>query len=59
MENLFEHYEKLPENIQGVIDKYGDFGDNESCEKFLKEIEALGYTCNYGLDMQPYELTKI
>lgn len=58
--DLFEVYETLPQEVQDVLLKYCT-GDNsyELCEALIKALEPLGYTCDYGLDGEPYELRKI
>lgn len=58
--DLFENPENLPQAVQDVINKYCT-GDNtyENCGKLVAELEALGYTCEYGLDAEPHSLKKI
>ena len=60
-EDLFSNYESLPQNVQDIINKFGELDENsyENCDKFIKELETFGYTCDYGLDAQPYGLKKI
>jgi len=52
--DLFEYPELIPENINAIIDKYGEFGSYDLCNQFKKEIKTVGYTCDYGLDGIPY-----
>ena len=58
--DLFEHYETLPIEVQAILEKYCD-GDNtyEECANLVAELETVGYTCEYGLDAEPYELRKL
>jgi len=58
--DLFEQYEELPQNVLDVLSKYedGDF-TYESCEALKNDLEAIGYTCDYGLDAEPYELREL
>jgi hypothetical protein len=58
--DLFEHPEKLPKQVQAVLNKYSE-DDNtyESLGKMLSEMKPLGYTFEYGLDAVPYDLKKI
>lgn len=58
--DLFEHYETLPKEVQVILDKYC-IGDStyEDCRKLVLELESVGYTCEYGLDAEPYELRKL
>jgi hypothetical protein len=60
--DLFEDYENIPANLQAILDKYEDaFQDGEyrGLEKALKEANAIGYTFEYYLDGQAYDLRKI
>ncbi len=58
--DLFEHPELLPDNVQEVLLKYGSMDNTyEQCERLLKELKPLGYTFEYYLDAQPFNLTKI
>lgn len=58
--DLFEIYPLIPKNVQEILDKY------ESEEQtygilgaMLTELNAVGYTFDYGLDASPYNLRKI
>jgi hypothetical protein len=61
--DLFEHYETLPKNVQRTLARWGDklYNDQtyDNCAKFLKAMEKHGYTFDYYLDAQPYNLRKI
>lgn len=58
--DLFEHYELQPKKLSKITDKwaakYDDEVDYNDTRKFLKEVEAVGYTFDYGLDNMPYGL---
>ena len=61
MRDLFEYYEDQPKNLKTICDHWGDIEASEGltyegCELFLKEVEKIGYTFDYGLDSQPFEL---
>ena len=58
--DLFEQYEKLPQNVLDVLSRYEeeDF-TYESCEALKNDLEAIGYTCDYGLDATPYGLREL
>lgn len=62
--DLFDNYEKLPSKPKSIIDKYmkkyeeGNYNYEDSKE-FLKKMEAEGYTFEYGLDNEPYDLRKM
>lgn len=62
--DLFEQYETLPKKIQDIIEFYmskyeeGDYDYSDSKE-FLEKMEKEGYTFEYGLDNEPYDLKRI
>lgn len=59
--DLFEYYEELPQEMKDVLSKYFEESELDyiQCEAFLKEVQALGYTFEYGLDAEPYGLRKM
>jgi hypothetical protein len=58
--DLFEHYETLPKKVQKVLEKHqNDDNEYENCEELIKDLNKVGYTCDYGLDGVPYDLKKI
>jgi hypothetical protein len=60
--DLFEDYDNIPSNVQKVLDKYSDAfedGDYRKLEKANNELKKIGYTFEYGLDGQAYDLRKI
>ena len=60
--NLFEDYENIPEEVQVILDKYQDAfedGSYSGLAEAHKELEAIGYTFDYYLDGQAYDLRKI
>ena len=60
--DLFEDYENIPTNVQEVLDKYSDAfedGDYRKLEKANNELKKIGYTFEYGLDGEAYDLRKI
>ena len=54
--DLFEHYDLIPDNIKSILDKYSETYSYTDCASMLAEIESQGYTFDYGLDAQPYNL---
>lgn len=63
MKDLFEYYEEQPKELKTICDKWQEKSvDGLSyidCEDFLEEVEAIGYTFNYGLDAEPHGLRLI
>lgn len=60
--DLFEDYDQIPANLQLVLDKHEkSFTDEDykGLEKALKDVNKLGYTFEYYLDGQAYDLRKI
>lgn len=57
--DLFESYELQPKALKKIVDKYGEFFTYHECKEFLKEVEAIGFTFDYGLDGEPFELRAI
>jgi hypothetical protein len=59
-QDLFETPELLPEEVRSIIEKYEEADTcYKMCQSLIEELEQVGYTCDYGLDGIPYELTKI
>ncbi|ARM86139.1 hypothetical protein [Marinobacter salarius] len=61
--DLFENLEQLPPNMQRLIDKFNDEQERidlyHACRRFLVKAQALGYTFEYGLDGEPYDLREL
>jgi hypothetical protein len=62
--DLFEYYEKQPAKLSRIVKKYmkkfeNDDYDYQDSENFLKEVQAIGYTFDYGLDNEPYGLRPV
>jgi hypothetical protein len=58
--DLFEDYEDQPEEVSEILSKYElEDNDYDILEQLLGELEEVGYTFEYGLDGEPYDLRKI
>ena len=58
--DLFEQQESLPQEVKDVLEKYKDFNPTyDECRAMLKDMEAIGYTFDFYLDAEPYNLRKI
>lgn len=60
--DLFEDYENIPCKVQKILDKYEEGfmdGDYDILGKAKSELEDIGYTFEYYLDGQAYDLRKI
>jgi hypothetical protein len=58
MVDLFDKFEDLPIEVQKILNSFNEDCDNTytELERLLIELKPLGYTFNYGLDGEPYEL---
>lgn len=58
---LFERHDLQPPALARICGKYKHFDslDYRQCEVFLREVEVLGYTFEYGLDGVPFDLRPI
>lgn len=58
--DLLDDFDSLPIEVKEVLDIYctGD-NDYKNCKKLVKHLETIGYTCDYGLDGEPYNLRKL
>ena len=59
--DYFEEYEKLPNDVREVLEKYnwGEDADYPVLEKMRKEVNKLGWDFEYYLDGVPYNLNKM
>jgi len=57
--DLFEQYETLPQEVQDILLEFGDTCGYIECDELLQKLKPLGYTFEYGLSGEPYDLTKI
>jgi hypothetical protein len=58
--DLFEDYDDQPQEVQAILANY-DMEDNdyETLQNLKSELESIGYTFDFGLDAEPYDLRKI
>tara|TARA_R110000772_G_C12971370_1_gene404697 strand:- start:87 stop:284 length:198 start_codon:yes stop_codon:yes gene_type:complete len=64
MKCLFENYEKQPKKLRKICDKFEKIQARKGlsykkCNKFLKNVQKIGFTFEYDLDAIPYNLHKI
>lgn len=57
--DLFEDYANLPEEVKEILTNYDSKEGYEGCANLVKELEKVGYTCDYYLDADPYNLRKL
>jgi hypothetical protein len=58
MTDLFEYPELQPKEVRKILWSYVP-QDYEDCDLLIQKLNAVGYTCEYGLDASPYNLTKL
>lgn len=60
MKDLFETPELIPPRVVTLLYKvYKEYPlSYEDCNNLINQLHKLGYTCQYGLDAEPYGLTK-
>jgi hypothetical protein len=60
-DDLFMKPECVPTSVMNVLETYDYDADNhfDENDRILKKLEPLGYTFNYGLCGEPYNLHKI
>lgn len=57
MKDLFKNPELLPTELQTLLNNFASQeNDYSTCANLLKECEAIGYTFEYGLDAEPFNL---
>lgn len=60
MKDLFETPHLIPVNVKRVLDTLSeDAGSYWELESIRIQVEKLGYTFDYGLDAEPYDLRPI
>jgi DNA repair protein RadC len=59
MKDFFENIEKAPKKVQVIVEKYAnDENTHEDCQRLEQELEAVGWTIEYGLDFVPQNLQR-
>lgn len=58
--DLFECQNKLPKEVQSIINDFVESANTYAdCQKFVRDLNCVGYTCDYGLDADPFKLRKL
>lgn len=53
-------YDELPTNIKLIVNTFDDSVDGyKECERIIQELEAKGYTADYGLDAVLFDFRKL
>ncbi len=60
MTDLFEHYETLPNEVKSILAKFAKSeNDYKDCQLLIEELNEVGYTCEFGLDAVPFNLSVL
>jgi len=60
MEDLFETPELIPVMVQNIISTFNEDADSyRELSRIVNELEPLGYTFDFYLDAEPFNLRKI
>lgn len=58
--DLFENYENLPTEVIAILDKFAaEPCSYKNCENLITELEKIGYSCEYDLSGEPFNLIKL
>lgn len=61
--DLFEHPELLPQEIRDILQKHQDTWEEKdeylACADLVADLEEAGYTCDYYLDAEVFNLRPI
>lgn len=60
MKDLFEYWDEIPEHVLKVLESFPeDEWTYQLYDELIKKLNAIGYTCEYGPDAEPFNLHKI
>jgi hypothetical protein len=58
--DLFNYPDKIPKKVRKVLETFDENGDDyQELARIVNRIEKLGYTFDYYLSAEPYNLRKI
>jgi hypothetical protein len=58
MTDLFETPELIPNNVMSILETFED-NTYDECDRIQNELEQIGYTFDYYLDAEPFNLRKL
>ena len=58
--DLFENYDQQPKILSDILNQYDlENMTYKNCKEMLQKVNEIGYTFEYGLDAQPFNLHNI
>lgn len=60
--DLFEQYDELPQEVKDVLESFDEESEVDTYEQLkliIEKLKPLGYTCEYGLSGELYNLRKL
>lgn len=57
--DLFENPFLLPKEVQDILNDFEEAGSYARCEELLELLKPHGYTFEFYLDAEPFNLRKI
>lgn len=59
--DYFEQYHLLPQEVQDLLLEFGMTNEftYETCRRLITELNNLGWTCDYDLSGEPFDLKKL
>lgn len=58
--DLFDNYENLPTEVIAILEKFSSKINNyKNCENLITELEKIGYSCEYDLSGELFNLIKL
>ena len=58
--DLFNHLDEVPQEVLDILEEFEENGCTyDNCEILVERLNEVGYTCEYELDAEPYNLTKL
>ena len=58
--DLLDNMHDLPDEVQDILSEFSELeNDYLNCAQLVDKLNAVGYTIEYGLDAEPYNLTKL
>lgn len=59
--DYFEQYHLLPQEVQDLIMDFGMVNEftYEACRRLITELNKLGWTCDYDLGGEPFDLKQL